>query len=75
MNTRWQREDQPLLALASAVVAPTSLIGGWTVAASLQPGRFDARHETISALAALDTPHRLADNGRLEDAFVELTTA
>ncbi|HET7278518.1 MAG TPA: DUF998 domain-containing protein [Dermatophilaceae bacterium] len=58
MNTRWQREDQPLLALASAVVAPTSLIGGWTVAASLQPGRFDARHETISALAALDTPHR-----------------
>jgi ABC-2 type transport system ATP-binding protein len=24
---------------------------------------------------ALDTPHNLADNGRLEDAFVELTTA
>ena len=26
-------------------------------------------------VVALDTPANLADNGRLEDAFVELTTA
>jgi predicted phosphodiesterase/hypothetical membrane protein len=58
VSTRWHTEDQPLLALASAAVAPTSLIGGWSIAASMQPGRFDARRETISALAALDTPHR-----------------
>jgi predicted phosphodiesterase/hypothetical membrane protein len=47
-----------LLALAAAVVAPTFLIGGWLLAASMQPGGFDARRETISALAAGDTPRR-----------------
>lgn len=39
-------------ALVSSAVAPVALIGGWTVAAPLQPGRFDAVTGTISALAA-----------------------
>jgi hypothetical membrane protein len=45
-------------ALASAALAPVSLIGGWTLAAARQPGRFDATRETISALAALDATDR-----------------
>jgi predicted phosphodiesterase/hypothetical membrane protein len=42
----------------SATVAVIALVGGWTWAAALQPGGFDARSETISALAASATPHR-----------------
>jgi hypothetical protein len=34
------------------------LIGGWTVAAGIQPMHFDAVMRTISDLAACDTPHR-----------------
>lgn len=60
MRTRWQPRHQPLLALASAVVAPVSLIGGWLLAASMQPGGFNSRRESISALAAADAPHRWA---------------
>jgi hypothetical membrane protein len=36
----------------SAVAAPVLLIGGWTVAAALQP-RFDPVADTVSALAAI----------------------
>ena len=39
-------------ALVSATVAPVSLIGGWTVAATRQPPGYDAVRDTISALAA-----------------------
>jgi hypothetical membrane protein len=34
------------------------LIGGWTLAAAVQPLPFDATVRTISDLAAHDTPHR-----------------
>jgi hypothetical membrane protein len=33
-------------------VAPVLLVGGWTVAAGLQPGSFNAVADTISSLAA-----------------------
>ena len=41
----------------SAVAAPVLLIGGWTVAAGLQP-RFDPVTDTISALAAVGMTDR-----------------
>jgi hypothetical membrane protein len=42
----------------SSVLAPALLIGGWTLAASLQPGGFDSRSRTISELAGLDATDR-----------------
>jgi hypothetical membrane protein len=42
----------------SSVLAPVLLIGGWTLAASLQPGGFDSRGGTISALAGLGATDR-----------------
>jgi hypothetical membrane protein len=39
-------------ARVSSAVAPVALIGGWTLAASRQPGGFDSVRDTISALAA-----------------------
>ncbi len=48
----------PRLAVISATVAVVSLIGGWTWAAAMQAGGFDAQTESISALAATATPHR-----------------
>jgi Protein of unknown function (DUF998) len=42
----------PWWGVLSAAAAPVLLIGGWTVAASRQRGRFDPVVETISALAA-----------------------
>jgi hypothetical membrane protein len=42
----------------SSVLAPVLLIGGWTLAASLQPGGFDSRTGTISELAGLDATAR-----------------
>ncbi len=41
----------PAWAVASAVLAPVAMIGGWSLAAALQP-TFDPVAETISALAA-----------------------
>jgi hypothetical membrane protein len=41
----------------SSLLAPVALIGGWTVAAAAHPG-FDQVRDTISALAAVDAPHR-----------------
>lgn len=45
-------------ALASATTAFVALVGGWTWAAMQQPDGFDAVRESISALAASETPHR-----------------
>ena len=50
--------ERPRLALASATVAPLALIGGWTLAAGLQPDSFDPVRDSISALAAHDAAHR-----------------
>ena len=44
--------DVPWWGVVSAAAAPVLLIGGWTVAAGLQPGSFNAVVSTISALAA-----------------------
>ncbi|GAA4399541.1 hypothetical protein GCM10023168_07050 [Fodinibacter luteus] len=52
-----QPTGRPRTAVLSATVAVVALVGGWTWAAALQPD-FDARTETISALAAAATPHR-----------------
>jgi hypothetical membrane protein len=40
------------------VLAPVLLIGGWTVAADLQPTPFDAVSRSISSLAAQGMPYR-----------------
>jgi hypothetical membrane protein len=42
----------------SAAIAPALLIGGWTVAAALQPSSFDAMTRTVSSLAALGATDR-----------------
>jgi hypothetical membrane protein len=42
----------------TSAAAPVLLIGGWTLAARLQPGHFDSIKDTISDLAAVGTPHR-----------------
>ena len=44
--------EVPWWGVVSAAAAPVLLIGGWTVAAGLQPGTFNAVASTISALAA-----------------------
>lgn len=49
---------RPRGALLTAAAAVVALIGGWTVAAMQQPGGFDSVRESISALAATETPHR-----------------
>ena len=48
----------PWWGLVSSAAAPLLLIGGWTVAAVLQPEPFDAVIRTISDLAAHDAAHR-----------------
>ncbi|WP_319463407.1 DUF998 domain-containing protein [Micromonospora sp. RTP1Z1] len=48
----------PRWALLSAAAAPVFLIGGWTLAATRQPGGFDQVGGTISALAAVDATDR-----------------
>ncbi|QWZ08021.1 DUF998 domain-containing protein [Nocardioides panacis] len=54
--------------LASATVAPTALVGGWTLAASRQRGGFDQVRDTISALAA----HGADDRWLMTSALVVL---
>ncbi|MGL4743228.1 MAG: DUF998 domain-containing protein, partial [Dermatophilaceae bacterium] len=49
---------RPLAAVLSAATAVGALVGGWTWAAAVQPGGFDAVAETVSALAAEATPRR-----------------
>jgi hypothetical membrane protein len=48
----------PWWGLVSSAAAPLLLIGGWTVAAAVQPLPFDAVIRTISDLAAGDAAHR-----------------
>ena len=48
----------PRWALATSLAAPVGLIGGWTLAAALRPDDFSSVTDTISALAALEAPHR-----------------
>lgn len=52
------RTSTPWWALLSSAAAPLLLIGGWTLAARLQPTDFDSAVDTISALAASGAPHR-----------------
>lgn len=54
----------------SAAAAPVALIGGWTLAAARQPGRFDPLTRTISALAA----HGAADRWIMTSALGALGT-
>jgi hypothetical protein len=48
----------PWWGVVSSVLAPILLIGGWTVAADLQPVPFNAVSRSISALAAQGMPYR-----------------
>jgi hypothetical protein len=48
----------PRWGVLSSVAAPVLLIGGWTLAARLQPHGFDSVSDTISALAADDAAYR-----------------
>jgi hypothetical membrane protein len=48
----------PWWGVVSSLAAPVLLIGGWTLAAAVQPVPFDSVVRTISELAARDTPHR-----------------
>jgi hypothetical membrane protein len=48
----------PWWGLISAAAAPVLLVGGWTLAAGLQPGSFDPVTGTISALAAVGAADR-----------------
>jgi hypothetical membrane protein len=50
--------DTRSYALVSATLAPIALIGGWTVAANFQLAGYSSIRQTISALAAVGTPHR-----------------
>jgi hypothetical membrane protein len=45
-------------ALGSSAAAPVALIGGWTIAAGVQPAGYDPIRDTISSLAASGAPHR-----------------
>ena len=47
----------PWWGVVSATAAPVLMVGGWTVAASMQP-QFDPVSDTVSALAAEGTPDR-----------------
>ena len=47
--------DVPWWGVVSSVAAPVLLVGGFTVAASLQPG-FNPVADTVSALAARGPP-------------------
>jgi hypothetical membrane protein len=44
--------------VASSAAAPVLLIGGWTAAAELRPGRFNQIRQSVSALAAIGVPDR-----------------
>jgi hypothetical membrane protein len=55
----------PGWALVSSLVAPIALIGGWTLAARLQPAGYSSVRQTISALAADGAHDRLVMTGGL----------
>lgn len=48
----------PWWGVASSVLAPVILVGGWTAAADLQPTPFNAVQRSISALGAVGMPYR-----------------
>jgi hypothetical membrane protein len=48
----------PWWGLVSSAAAPVLLIGGWTMAARLQPSFVDPVTDTVSALAAVGAAHR-----------------
>ena len=48
----------PWWGIVSSALAPVVLIGGWTVAADLQPHPFNAVQRSISALGAVGMPYR-----------------
>jgi len=48
----------PWWGVASSVLAPVILIGGWTAAADLQPAPFNAVQRSISALGAVGMPYQ-----------------
>jgi len=48
----------PIWGVVASAAAPVLLIGGWTLAAALQPRAFDSVSTTISALAGRDASHR-----------------
>ncbi len=48
----------PWWGLASSAAAPVLIVGGWTVAAGLQPHHFDPVSSSISALAAVGVTDR-----------------
>jgi hypothetical membrane protein len=64
MTTSRRPEDEvsmrqvPWWGVASSAAAPVLMIGGWTVAAALQPGSFDQVTGTISALAGYGATDR-----------------
>ena len=51
---------RPRAALLSSLGAVIALIGGWTLAQTLVPDDYNPIREPISALAALEVPHRWA---------------
>jgi hypothetical membrane protein len=51
-------ETVPWWAVASSALAPVALVGGWTVAAALQPAGYSSVRRTISELAALGARDR-----------------
>ena len=48
----------PWWGLVASAAAPLLLVGGWSLAAGLQPGSFDAVADTISSLAAVGAADR-----------------
>ncbi len=48
----------PWWGVGSSLLAPVILIGGWTLAADLQPVPFNAIQRSISALGAIGMPYR-----------------
>lgn len=48
----------PWWAVVSAALAPVALIGGWLVAAAVQPASYDPVRQTISVLAGHAAEHR-----------------
>lgn len=60
----------PWWGVASSVLAPVLLVAGWTVAAQLQPVRFDPVSQTVSALMAVGAADRWLMTGALLAAGV-----
>jgi hypothetical membrane protein len=52
------RPSVPWWGVISSFVSPVLLVGGWTIAAMLQPPRFDPVVDTVSALAAIGATDR-----------------